>query len=77
MSNALHPCPKCMGQGCQGETKIWDITRDKFDSLEDVRVLEVTNLSLDELEMEIVVFTNDGGDGKAMKTKTWWMLRTS
>lgn len=31
-----------------GETKMWDIGGDTFDSLEDVEVLEIASLSLDE-----------------------------
>ena len=38
-----------------------DKVGDKFDSLDDVGMLEVANISL-ELEVEVVVFTNDGGD---------------
>ncbi|GFS35818.1 hypothetical protein Acr_00g0042300 [Actinidia rufa] len=47
-------------QYCSGETKTWDIAGDQFGSLEDVGMLEVANLSLDELELEVVVFTDDG-----------------
>ena len=43
----------------QGETKMWDIAGDTHDSFEDVGVLEVANLSLDEPELETVVFTDD------------------
>ena len=55
----------------QGETKLWDIAGDSFDSFEDVGMLEVANLSLDEPDLEAVVFTDDGngvghviGDGE-------------
>ena len=37
-----------------------DIAGDQFGSLEDVGMLEVANLSLDEPELEVVVFTDDG-----------------
>ncbi|XP_057467262.1 uncharacterized protein LOC130796494 [Actinidia eriantha] len=47
-------------QYCSGETKMWDIAGDQFGSLEDVGMLEVANLSLDEPELEVVVFTDDG-----------------
>ena len=40
-----------------------DKVGDKFDSLDDVGMLEVANISL-EPEMKVVVFTNDGGDGQ-------------
>ncbi|GAV69776.1 LOW QUALITY PROTEIN: Dimer_Tnp_hAT domain-containing protein, partial [Cephalotus follicularis] len=46
-------------QYAQGETKMWDIGRDAFDSLEDVGVLEVASLSLDEPEMESIVFLDE------------------
>lgn len=45
----------------EGETKMWDIGGDSFDSLEGAGILEVANLSLDEPDMEAVVFA-DGDD---------------
>ena len=36
----------------KGETKTWDIAGDAFDSLEDVGMLEVANLSLDNPKLE-------------------------
>ncbi|CAL5395559.1 unnamed protein product [Camellia sinensis] len=48
-------------QYLEGETKLWDIAGDTFDSFDDVGMLEVANLSLDEPEMEVVLFTDDGG----------------
>ncbi|XP_058766128.1 uncharacterized protein LOC131639665 [Vicia villosa] len=36
----------------QEETKMWDIAGDNFGSLDDCRILEVANLSLDEPELE-------------------------
>ncbi|XP_059659219.1 uncharacterized protein LOC132306039 [Cornus florida] len=44
----------------EGRTKMWDIAGDAFDSFGDVGVLEVANLSLDEPELEAVLFTDDG-----------------
>ncbi|GAV56480.1 LOW QUALITY PROTEIN: Dimer_Tnp_hAT domain-containing protein, partial [Cephalotus follicularis] len=46
-------------QYAQGETKMWDIGGDAFDSLEDIEVLEVVSLSLDEPEMESIVFLDE------------------
>ncbi|GAV81015.1 DUF659 domain-containing protein/Dimer_Tnp_hAT domain-containing protein [Cephalotus follicularis] len=46
-------------QYAQGETKMWDIGGDAFDSLEDIGVLEVASLSLDEPEMESIVFLDE------------------
>lgn len=43
----------------KGETKMQGITSEKFDSFEYVGVLEVANLSSDELELEKIIFTND------------------
>ena len=40
-----------------------DKAGDKFDSLDDVGMLEVACISL-QPEVEVVVFTNDGGDGQ-------------
>ena len=57
----------------QGETKMWEIAGDTHDSFEDVRVLEVANLSLDEPELETVVFIDDvdhhqiDGDAEAIE----------
>ncbi|GAV60249.1 LOW QUALITY PROTEIN: DUF659 domain-containing protein/Dimer_Tnp_hAT domain-containing protein, partial [Cephalotus follicularis] len=46
-------------QYAQGETKMWDIGGDAFDSLEDVGVLVVASVSLDEPEMESIVFLDE------------------
>jgi len=52
-------------QYMKGETKMWDIVGDAFDSIEDVGELEIAQLSLDEPELEVVLFREkgDGGDG--------------
>lgn len=49
----------------KGETKLWDIAGDSFDSFEDVGMLEVAHLSLDEPDLEAVVFTDDGSGNEA------------
>ncbi|XP_077212459.1 uncharacterized protein LOC143847496 [Tasmannia lanceolata] len=49
-------------QYAQGETRMWDIGGDSFDSFEDVGVLEVASLSLDEPDLEAVVFTDNVDD---------------
>ncbi|KAI8549143.1 hypothetical protein RHMOL_Rhmol06G0003800 [Rhododendron molle] len=51
-------------QYMEGQTKMWDIVRDVFDSFGDVGELDIAQLSLDEPEVEAVVFTNDGDDGE-------------
>lgn len=45
-----------------GETRTWDIGGDAFDDLDDVGVLTIATLSLDEPEMEAVIFMDGGGD---------------
>ena len=44
---------------------MWDIAGDSFDSFDDVGELEIAQLSLDEPELEAVLFReeDDGGDG--------------
>jgi hypothetical protein len=39
-----------------GETKMWDVRGDSFESLSGVEILEVANLSLDEPELQSVSF---------------------
>jgi hypothetical protein len=39
-----------------GETKMWDVKGDSFESLSGVGILEVANLSLDEPELHSVLF---------------------
>ncbi|KAL0418819.1 UNVERIFIED_CONTAM: hypothetical protein Sradi_1295400 [Sesamum radiatum] len=43
-------------QYMQGDTKMWDVTGDAFETIEDVGILEIANLSLDEPELESVLF---------------------
>ena len=47
------------------ETKLWDGRREAFDSLEGSGFLEIANLSLDESEMEAILF-NDEVDGSEL-----------
>ncbi len=51
-------------QYMEGQTKMWDIAGDAFDSFEDVGELGIAQLSLDEPELEAVLFTDDGDDGE-------------
>ncbi|KAG5521605.1 hypothetical protein RHGRI_033985 [Rhododendron griersonianum] len=51
-------------QYMEGQTKMWDIAGDAFDTFGDVGELEIAQLSLDEPELEAVVFTDDGNDGE-------------
>ena len=46
----------------EGESKMWDVGGDGFDSMdiENVGLLEIANLSLDELELEAVLFDQEG-----------------
>ncbi|KAK4383468.1 hypothetical protein Sango_2771800 [Sesamum angolense] len=41
-------------QYMQGNTKMWDVAGDAFETIEDVGILEIANLSLDEPELESV-----------------------
>ncbi|KAL0313520.1 UNVERIFIED_CONTAM: hypothetical protein Sradi_5751300 [Sesamum radiatum] len=48
----------------QGDSKMWDVAGDAFETIEDVGILEIANLSLDEPELETVLFdenTEDSG----------------
>ncbi|KAF7129772.1 hypothetical protein RHSIM_Rhsim10G0138200 [Rhododendron simsii] len=44
----------------EGDNKLWDVGGDAFDSLEGAGILEIANLSLDEPDMEAVIFTDEG-----------------
>ncbi|KAH1217184.1 hypothetical protein GmHk_13G037891 [Glycine max] len=48
----------------QEETKMWEIAGDEFGSLDKNEILEVANLSLDELELEIIFFNDDDQEGR-------------
>jgi hypothetical protein len=43
----------------KGETRMWDIGGDSFDSLGGIGVLEVAELSLDEPELQAITFGLD------------------
>ncbi|PWA50999.1 DUF659 domain-containing protein [Artemisia annua] len=43
----------------KGESSMWDLGADGFDTLDDVGILGMADLSLDELEMEAMLFTAD------------------
>ncbi|KAK4392642.1 hypothetical protein Sango_2042000 [Sesamum angolense] len=43
-------------QYMQGDTKMWDVAGDAFETIEDIDILEIANLSLDEPELEFVLF---------------------
>ncbi|KAG6479762.1 hypothetical protein ZIOFF_063236 [Zingiber officinale] len=49
----------------EGESKMWDVGVDGFDSMdmEGASILEIANLSLDEPKLESVLFTDEGGVG--------------
>ncbi|XP_058212956.1 uncharacterized protein LOC131324830 [Rhododendron vialii] len=44
----------------EGDNKLWDVGGDAFDSLEGAGILDIANLSLDEPDMEAVIFTDEG-----------------
>ncbi|KAL0925631.1 hypothetical protein M5K25_003996 [Dendrobium thyrsiflorum] len=43
----------------EGDNRMWDVAGDGFESLEDMRILEIANLSLDEPELEAMIFIED------------------
>lgn len=45
----------------EGESRMWDIGGDAFDSFQGAGILDVASLSLDEPTMEAVVFADDEG----------------
>ncbi|KAJ1398315.1 Ribonuclease H-like superfamily [Sesbania bispinosa] len=46
------------------KTKLWDIAGDEFDLLDEFGILEVANLSLDEPELEVMLFNDDQEEGE-------------
>ena len=46
----------------EGEYKIWDIGGDGFDSIdmENAEIFEIANISLDEPELEAILFDSEG-----------------
>ncbi|KAG6483521.1 hypothetical protein ZIOFF_060169 [Zingiber officinale] len=54
----------------EGESKMWDVGVDGFDSMdmEGAAILEIANLSLDEPELESVLFTDEGDVGDETDT---------
>ncbi|KAF2325643.1 hypothetical protein GH714_031618 [Hevea brasiliensis] len=54
--NNLHLLSRNSSQYYDEKTKLWDVGGDQFGSIEDVGVLEFANLSLDEPELESVLF---------------------
>ncbi|XP_074308360.1 uncharacterized protein LOC141643211 [Silene latifolia] len=47
----------------KGRTKMWDVGGDEHDNLDEVGCLDVANLSLDEPDMEMMLFGDDGEIG--------------
>ena len=44
----------------EGDSKLWYVGGDAFDSLEGAGLLEIASVSLDESEMEVLVFADEG-----------------
>ncbi|KAL8550040.1 hypothetical protein ACS0TY_008753 [Phlomoides rotata] len=44
----------------KSESKMWDVVGGAFDSMDDVGILGIANLPLDELELESVLFGDEG-----------------
>ncbi|KAG6536871.1 hypothetical protein ZIOFF_001947 [Zingiber officinale] len=49
----------------EGESKMWNVKVDEFDfiDMEGAAIFEIANLSLDKPELELVLFTDEGGVG--------------
>ncbi|PKU62640.1 hypothetical protein MA16_Dca016588 [Dendrobium catenatum] len=47
-----------------GDNKMWDVAGDGFECLDDMGLLEVANLSLDEPELEAMIFNDDDIEGQ-------------
>ncbi|PKA55607.1 hypothetical protein AXF42_Ash006809 [Apostasia shenzhenica] len=43
----------------EGTSKMWDVTPDTMSSVEDICMFEVTELSLDEPEFEVMLLDDD------------------
>ncbi|KAJ1443109.1 Ribonuclease H-like superfamily [Sesbania bispinosa] len=52
----------------EGESKLWDLAADEWDPSEGADVLEVASLSLDEPDLEAVLFTDDGDGNDEIDT---------
>ncbi|KAJ1376945.1 hypothetical protein SESBI_49404 [Sesbania bispinosa] len=52
----------------EGESKLWDLAADEWDPSEGVGVLEVASLSLDEPDLEAVLFIDDGDGNDEIDT---------
>ena len=57
--NNLRLLSRSSPQYKEGNTKLWDIGGDEFDSLEGAGLLEITSLTL-EPDMEAILFTDEG-----------------
>ncbi|KAL8464323.1 hypothetical protein ACS0TY_034013 [Phlomoides rotata] len=44
----------------KGESKMWNVAEDAFDSMDDVGILGIMNLSLDEPKLESILFSDEG-----------------
>ncbi|KAF7802889.1 DUF659 domain-containing protein/Dimer_Tnp_hAT domain-containing protein [Senna tora] len=52
----------------KGETRMWDIGGDRAEPFDGAGTLEVSSLSLDEPELESVIFINDGQRNNEIST---------
>ncbi|KAF1872173.1 hypothetical protein Lal_00033827 [Lupinus albus] len=52
----------------QGDTKMWGIAGDAWEDFDSAETLQVETLSLDEPEVQVVLFTNDGQGGDEIDT---------
>ncbi|XP_065877743.1 uncharacterized protein [Euphorbia lathyris] len=59
-------CKRKTPQYEKGETRMWDIGGDAFESSDGARILEIADLSLDEPELESMVFVDEEDDENEM-----------
>ncbi|KAG8387950.1 hypothetical protein BUALT_Bualt02G0074500 [Buddleja alternifolia] len=60
--NNLHLNSRKTPEYIHGNTKMWDVAGDAFESMDDIGILEIANLSLDEPELESVLYTDEVGE---------------
>ncbi|KAH1238332.1 hypothetical protein GmHk_08G023013 [Glycine max] len=52
----------------EGDSQMWDIGGDEWDPLEGAEIIEVATLSLDELDLEAILFTDYGQKNDEIET---------
>ncbi|XP_057790912.1 uncharacterized protein LOC131008025 [Salvia miltiorrhiza] len=63
-------------QYMKGESQMWDVAGDAFDAMDDIGILGIANLSLDEPELESILFCDDG-EGKGPSNSFYFVFVVS